>query len=172
MEKKSVFRPESLDRLSSPEKLDDYIKVSNPGIWMGLAALFLCAVSVIVWGIAGTLPQTMTLNGTANADEGGVICYVAAEDMPPDLVGREARITLPDGGVQIGTVMSVSANPYSNREMAALLDSDWLMEQLAIGGYSYAVTVEAAGISDLAADTLVGVSIVTAEVKPISFLWN
>ena len=30
----SPFRQESLDRAKSPEQLDDYIRVSNPGVWV------------------------------------------------------------------------------------------------------------------------------------------
>ena len=33
-----IFRKKSLDRISSPEQLNDYIRVANPGIWMILAA--------------------------------------------------------------------------------------------------------------------------------------
>lgn len=29
-----IFRKKSLDRISSPEQLNDYIRVANPGIWM------------------------------------------------------------------------------------------------------------------------------------------
>lgn len=35
----SPFRQESLDRAKSPEQLDDYIRVSNPGVWMVLGAV-------------------------------------------------------------------------------------------------------------------------------------
>lgn len=37
----SPFRQESLDRAKSPEQLDDYIRVSNPGVWMVLGAVLL-----------------------------------------------------------------------------------------------------------------------------------
>ncbi len=29
-----IFRKKSLDKLSSPEQLNDYIKVTNPGVWI------------------------------------------------------------------------------------------------------------------------------------------
>ncbi len=29
----SLFRKETMDRISSPEDLTDYLKVTNPGIW-------------------------------------------------------------------------------------------------------------------------------------------
>ena len=36
-----IFRKKSLDRISSPEQLNDYIRVANPGIWMILAAVII-----------------------------------------------------------------------------------------------------------------------------------
>ena len=34
-----LFRKNSLERVSSPEQLNDYVKVSSPGIWIILAAV-------------------------------------------------------------------------------------------------------------------------------------
>jgi len=41
-----IFRKKSLDRISSPEQLNDYIRVANPGIWMILAAVIILPISV------------------------------------------------------------------------------------------------------------------------------
>ena len=29
-----LFRQKSIDRVSSPEQLQDYMRVTNPGVWM------------------------------------------------------------------------------------------------------------------------------------------
>ena len=50
-----IFRKKSLDRISSPEQLNDYIRVANPGIWMILAAVIILLAGVCVWGIFGHL---------------------------------------------------------------------------------------------------------------------
>ena len=41
----SIFREKSIERVSSPEKLDDYIKVVSPGIWILLAAI----IVLLLW---------------------------------------------------------------------------------------------------------------------------
>ena len=51
----SIFRQKSMDRVSSPEQLNDYIKVTNPGIWVVLAAVIVLLLGFIVWGAVGTL---------------------------------------------------------------------------------------------------------------------
>ena len=35
----NLFRQKSLDRISSPEQLNDYIRVSTPSVWMVLIAI-------------------------------------------------------------------------------------------------------------------------------------
>ncbi|MBQ8305964.1 MAG: hypothetical protein IJX90_07095 [Blautia sp.] len=53
--KQTIFREEALRRISSPEKLTDYLRVTNPGIWVVLVAVILLLVGVIAWASVGTL---------------------------------------------------------------------------------------------------------------------
>ena len=46
--RKSLFRKETLDRISSPEQLTDYLRVTNPGIWVVLAAVILLLAGILV----------------------------------------------------------------------------------------------------------------------------
>ena len=50
-----LFRQKSIDKVSSPEKLDDYIKVTTPSVWITLAAIVILLAGIIVWGIFGEL---------------------------------------------------------------------------------------------------------------------
>lgn len=56
-DKKNIFRKESLEKMSSPEKLNDYIKVSNPSVWVILGAIAVLLISIIVWSITYELPE-------------------------------------------------------------------------------------------------------------------
>ena len=51
----SIFRQKSIDRVSSPEKLDDYIRVTTPSVWITLAAIAILLIGTIVWGFFGEL---------------------------------------------------------------------------------------------------------------------
>ena len=53
MENNTIFRQKSIDKVSSPEKLDDYIKVTTPSVWVTLIAIVLLLVGAVVWGIFG-----------------------------------------------------------------------------------------------------------------------
>ena len=56
-EKKSegVFREKSLERISEPEQLHDYIRVTSPGVWLVLIAVIVLLAGVLVWGVFGKL---------------------------------------------------------------------------------------------------------------------
>ena len=51
----NIFRKESLDRISSPEKLNDYIRVTTPSVWLVLLAIVLLLAGVIAWSVFGTV---------------------------------------------------------------------------------------------------------------------
>ena len=50
-----IFRQKSIDKVSSPEKLDDYIRVTTPSVWITLAAIVILLVGTIIWGTFGEL---------------------------------------------------------------------------------------------------------------------
>ena len=50
MEQKSLFRSKSLERIQSPEQLNDYLRVTNPAVWLVLAAVGLLLVGMLIWG--------------------------------------------------------------------------------------------------------------------------
>ena len=60
----SIFRQKSIDKVSSPEKLDDYIRVTTPSVWITLAAIAILLIGTIVWGFFGEL-TIHNDNGTA-----------------------------------------------------------------------------------------------------------
>ena len=48
---------------NSREGLDDYVRISSPGIVITIFALLLVTAAVIVWGLIGKLPVTETVTG-------------------------------------------------------------------------------------------------------------
>ena len=53
MEDRSIFRKKSLDRVTSPEQLNDYIKVTTPSVWVILAATLLLIFGTLFWAVFG-----------------------------------------------------------------------------------------------------------------------
>ncbi len=56
--KRSIFRKKNLDKVFSPEQLNDYIKVSNPSVWIVLAAVMILLIAFFAWAFWGMIPGT------------------------------------------------------------------------------------------------------------------
>lgn len=69
--KKNIFREGSLERLSSPEQLDQLIKVTSPRAWLALLAVVIILISIVVWSILGSLPTKFAGQGIL-LNNGGV----------------------------------------------------------------------------------------------------
>ena len=128
----TVFRKKTLDRIASPEQLTDYLRVTNPGIWVILLAVILLLAGVFAWSMVGTLEtkaevrvvvsdhtaQIVPLGGEKLAEGmplrvGGQDCIIAytGADEYGRLIGT-AEVTLPDG-IYDGSVVIETVHPIS-----------------------------------------------------------
>lgn len=62
-QKQDLFRKESLERLSSPERLDQLMQVVNPKSWLPLASLGVIVGTALIWSIYGRIPVTIEGRG-------------------------------------------------------------------------------------------------------------
>src|SRR3954469_6172453 len=76
MGERPLFRKVALDRLSSPEQLDQLTQVTNGKGWLSLAAVTLVLVTAAVWSVAGRLPERVGGVGML-LKSGGVLEIVA-----------------------------------------------------------------------------------------------
>ncbi len=53
-----IFRQKSIDKVSSPEQLNDYIRVTTPSVWLALAAVTVLLVGMIAWSVLSTVQVT------------------------------------------------------------------------------------------------------------------
>lgn len=58
-----LFRKVALDRLSSPEQLDQIMRVTSPMGWASLAACVVLVTMAIIWGVYGTIPTKVMGQG-------------------------------------------------------------------------------------------------------------
>ena len=72
MEEKRIFREKSLDRVTSPEQLDDCIKVTTPSVWLILIATLILIFGVCFWAVFGKIP----VNTDAGVKEVAPISYL------------------------------------------------------------------------------------------------
>ena len=58
----NLFRKKNLDKISSPEQLNDYIRVTKPSVWLTLLALVILLLGMLAWSILGTV-EVVNNNG-------------------------------------------------------------------------------------------------------------
>lgn len=153
-----LFRKKSIDRVSSPEQLDAYLRVANPGVWMVLAAIVVLLVGVCVWGILGHLDTTV--NAVAVCENGTVTLYVKDEDGKSVQAGMEVQI-----GETTCAVVSISLMPKN--ASAELSDYARHLGSFAAEDWVYAVQTDA-----LLPDGVYSAKIIVQSVSPMSFVVN
>jgi hypothetical protein len=125
-----IFRQKTIDRISSPEQLTDYLRVTNPGIWAVLASVILLLTGILVWSSVGTLETkadahiivkdktALVVTDDAQPLKSGMPLRVSGQeymigDTSTDEYGRTvgtASTTLPDGKYE-GIVVTEQIHP-------------------------------------------------------------
>ena len=94
-----LFREKSLDRVKSPDALNDYIRVARPSTWLILGAVVLFLVGMIVWGIFGRI--NVQVGGISLVDHGKIYVLVDKNDIERIQPGMEIRVGEVKGEVEI-----------------------------------------------------------------------
>lgn len=74
-----IFRKVALDRLSSPEQLDQLMEVTTPRGWLGLATLGALVVVAGAWSVGGSIPERVSGEGIL-LRSGGIFAVEAISD--------------------------------------------------------------------------------------------
>lgn len=53
-----IFRKKTIEKITSPEQLDDFIQVARPGVWLIMAALIILIFGAAVWAAFGAVEIT------------------------------------------------------------------------------------------------------------------
>lgn len=153
-----LFRKSSIERISSPEQLNDYVHVSSPGVWTILSGIAILLIGVCVWGVFGRLDTKLAVAGVCG--DGVFTCYVREKDIDDVKVGMEITVAGKEYAVS-----DISAAPMViSGEMDSYL--------LHVGGLQPGEWVYEVRADVVAADGIYEASIITESVSPMSFIWN
>ncbi len=101
MERSALFRKESMDRIQSPEQLNDYLHITNPTVWVVLAAVIILLAGMLVWSSFATISSFA--EGTASVENGSMTVRFTDEDLARNV---EAGMSVVVGDVS-STISSV-----------------------------------------------------------------
>lgn len=93
----TLFRKKSLERVSSPEQLHDYMRVTSPAIWMLLGAVIALLAGLLVLASVGRLETRLDVSARV---AGGSVTFTmpaghekaAAEGQTLRIAGQEIKI--------------------------------------------------------------------------------
>lgn len=123
-----IFRKKSLERIASPDKLDDCLKACSPSAWMILAALLVVLAAAAVWCFFGAIPTTAAAVGIRG--ENGAVCFVSAAEGYAVEPGMAVRFTPAGGQGSISGQVEQVAQPLAAVDAAGQAGAVWLSADL------------------------------------------
>ena len=157
---KQLFREKSMERISSPESLHDYMRVTSPRLWMLLSAIVILLAGFLVFASTATMENTMDIQVKVESinpsDSTGEIpaesrqCIITARIPADRMAIVEAGMKVRIGGEQ-GRISTLSS-ARGEKEMLAVIEPDRGYTLLPDGSYDAQIVIEST--------------------TPISFLWN
>lgn len=100
MEQAHLYRKESLERVQSPEQLNDYLRVTNPSVWILLTAVILLLVGLLVWGSFTYIDSVET--GRAEVI-GGMMTIRFDEESAEDVVEAGMKVFVGESETEINS---------------------------------------------------------------------
>ncbi|CAA7626638.1 Membrane-fusion protein [Candidatus Terasakiella magnetica] len=102
----AIFRQVALERLSTPEQLDQVMRVTSPLSWLMMAAVMTLIVTALIWSVVGTVPVKVSAQGilispggvlTVSSEHGGRITELLVQSGQRVMVGQlVARLEQPE----------------------------------------------------------------------------
>lgn len=154
---KSIFRKNSIEKVSSPNQLNEYIRVVRPTAWIVLSAIIIFLLGVVIWGIFGTVETTIP--AVAVCEGGKVVCYTNVENSDVPSIGM--KVTFEE---HTGTIKFVKDIPVQldKPEEAYLLHKGGFKKD----DFCYVAAVDA----EKTPDGIYSAKITIDSVSPISFV--
>jgi HlyD family secretion protein len=106
-----LFRQEALERLSSPERLDQMMQVVNRRAWLPLATIGSLVVVAVIWSVFGRIPLTVNGQGVLIRPHNVVPFQVASE-------GQILTLNLKSGNrIKTGDVIGIIDQPQLKQQL-------------------------------------------------------
>lgn len=155
-----LFRAKSLERVSSPEQLNDYIRVTNPSVWIALLAVVVLLFGICVWGVFGRLDTVLTVGAITEGNQ--TVCYVKESDIDAVTTGLIVRLEEEEYAISQIAPQPVQTDenfPEYLAHLGGITEGEWV----------YAVMLDGTAGTD---GGIYEAQIVTESIAPMSFVVN
>lgn len=158
--KHQLFREKSLERVSSPEQLNDYIRVTNPSVWIALTSVVFLLIGICVWGVFGKLDTVLAVGAITEGNQ--TVCYVKESDIEHISPGMKVLVEGEECSIAQIALQPVQTDENFPEYLAHL-------GEIAEGEWVYAVVLDGTTGAD---GGIYDAQIIIESIAPMSFVIN
>lgn len=154
----SIFRKKSIERISSPEQLNDYVRVSNPSLWLIVAAAAILLFGALVWSVFGIL--NTVISTVAVIDNYSSLCYISEDKI---------------ASVKIGDTLMINSNEYAIIDISTTpicISEDFNEYTLSAGSLSVGDWVYEVSFSSDLPDGVYPAQLITKGANDVLSIWG
>ena len=97
----SLFRKESVENIQSPEQLNDYMRVTNPTVWIILVSVIILLAGLLIWSSFATIDSFV--RGTAIVEDGNMV-VVFSDSQVAGNIEEGMTVTVSDTTAEITSI--------------------------------------------------------------------
>src|SRR5665213_2004328 len=111
-----IFRAAAIERLSSPDQLEELVRITRPADWVATLVIGLAIAALVAWSIIGRIPTRVSGEGILIGDSGPVIDAVSS------VSGRlgSVAVSVGDRVLQGQVIATVAQDDIEQRVRAAV----------------------------------------------------
>ena len=156
--KTSLFRKKNLEKIESPESLNDYLQVTSPGVWLVLIAIIFFLIGTCIWGFFGHIDSKM--KAAVISENGSVICLVPDDALQSVIQNRTLSLN--------GSEYELAPDTVSPEAIGEDTNIYWILA----GDYSIGDIVYRIPLTASLPDGVYSGTIITETISPFSLLLN
>jgi|GEM_PF-6628524 hypothetical protein len=172
----SLFRATALDRLSSPEQLDERLQIVPPRTWLAFAAIALVLLTGAAWSFFARIPLHLSGEGvflSAPAESPReVAVFIPAADARQLRPGQSARIRITGTDDISGEVRAIAPQTTPRAQLLQLFDHAPTVDLLTRSGPVVRVTLDVRAPVDAPAGTRCTADLVVGEARPAALIFG
>lgn len=147
-----------MSKVNSPEQLNQYIKLSNPSVWILLIAIIILLLGVCMWGIFGKMDTKV--KAIVISDSYNTNCYIKEEDIKKVEKGMKLEINS-----ESYEILYIDNTPEK-------IDDNFNDYAIKIGNLKYGDWVYKCSLNTALLDGIYSGDITVESVKPSTFIIN
>ena len=148
----------NIKKVNSPEQLNQYIKLTNPGVWIILIAIIILLFGICIWGIFGRIDTK--ISSVVISDNNGTYCYIKEDDFVKVKSGMEIEV-----GDNVALINYIDNTPIK-------IDDNFSEYALKIGNLKKDDWVYKCKLSDILPKGIYDGKITVESINPSKFITN